>query len=109
MAGHGGECVKVEGSGSLWSTLTRSSEGMKASGVGMAQAGGDVASQTQRVLSVDPTQTPDVIDARSSPDLQDSMMDLKRNGYSHLANGRVMQTADTLLESMLGIGDDREK
>ena len=82
---------------------------MKASGVGMAQAAGDVASLTQRVLSVDPTQTPDVIDARSSPDLQDSMMDLKRNGYSHLANGRVMQATDTLLESMLGIGDDREK
>ena len=62
---------------------------------------------TQRVLSVDPLNTR-CYRRSSSPDLQDSMMDLKRNGYGHLANGRVMQSADTLLESMLGIGDDRE-
>ena len=82
---------------------------MKTSGVGMAVAAGDVASLTQRVLSVDSAKAPDVVDARTPPDLQDSMMDLKRNGYAHLANGKVMKSADTLLETMLGIGDNSEK
>ena len=101
--------MKVEGAGSLWGALRRSSEGMKSSGLGMAVAAGDVASVTQRVLGVDAVQSPAVVDVRTPPDLQDSMMDLKRNGYGHLANGKVMQATDTLLASMLEVGDNREK
>ena len=82
---------------------------MKASGVAISSAAQDVVSVTQRVLGADHARAPDVVDARTPPDLQDAMMDLKRNSYAHLANGRVAKTTDTLLESVLEIGDNREK
>ena len=77
--------------------------------MGINSAAHDVVAVTQRVLGVDHTRSPDVVDARGPPDLQDAMMDLKRNSYAHLANGRVVKTADSLLESMLESSDNREK
>ena len=75
----------------------------------MADAAGDIASVTRRVLSVEPGRTPDVVDDRNAPGLQDSIMDMKRHSYAHLANGRVMKSADSLLESLLNPTQDREK
>ena len=94
--------MKVE-STSVWSAMKRSTEGMKVSGVGMATAATDIVSTTKTVLNDSPLGSPAVIDARVPPDLQDSMMELKRHSYGHLANGRAMKCADMALESLFDV------
>ena len=83
--------------------MRRSSEGMKANGVGMAEAASDVVGSTVRVLNDESTLPVDVVDMRGEPDLQDSMMDMKRHSYGHLANGRVLRASDDALESLLDV------
>ena len=94
--------MKVE-STSVWSAMKRSAEGMKASGVGMATAATDIVSTTQAVLNDSPHGSPATIDARVPPDLQDSMMDMKRHSYGHLANAGAMKRADMALESLFDV------
>ena len=101
--------MKLESYGSVWGAFSHSAEGMKNSGVGMATAAGEIATNTQRVLNGNEGKTPDVVDARRPPALQDSFIDLKRESYAHLANGRVMKSADSLLESLLESSSEREK
>jgi hypothetical protein len=90
-------------SGSAWTAMNRSAEGMKVNGNGMAKAAGDIASTTARVLNGASVLPVDVIDVRGEPDLQDSMMDMKLHSYGHVANGRVLKVADDAFESLLDV------
>jgi hypothetical protein len=90
-------------SGSAWTAMRRSAEGMKLSGVGMARAAGEVASTTARVLNGTSSMSADVIDVRGQPDLQSSMMDMKLHSYGHMANGRVLKASDDAYESLLDV------
>ena len=94
--------MKVE-PGSAWKALGHSAEGLKRSGSGMAAAAADMASSTARVLSDDPVGSVAAVDARLPPDLQDSVIDMKRHSYAHMANGRVMKQANMALESLLDV------
>ena len=83
--------------------MRRSAEGMKVSSTGMASAATDVVKTTKTVLNDNPVGSAAVIDARVPPDLQDSMMDVKRHSYGHLANGRALKRADMALESLFDV------
>jgi len=89
--------------------MKRSAEGMKRSGTGMAAAATDIVSTTGRVLSDDPVDSAAVVDGRMPPDLQDSVLDMKRHSYGHLANGRIMKRADMAFESLLDALHPKDK
>ena len=83
--------------------MRRSAEGMRVSSTGMASAASDVVQTTKRVLNDSPVGSVAVIDARVPPDLHDSVMDVKRHSYGHLANGRAIKRADMALESLFDV------
>ncbi len=83
--------------------MRRSAEGMRVSSTGMASAASDVVQTTKRVLNDSPVGSAAVIDARVPPDLHDSVMDVKRHSYGHLANGRAIKRADMALESLFDV------
>ena len=69
----------------------------------MATAATDIAATTKNVLNDSSVGSSAVVDARVPPDLQDSVMDMKRHSYGHLANGRAMKRADMAFESLLDV------
>ena len=83
--------------------MRRSAEGMRVSSTGMASAASDVVQTTKRVLNDSPVGSAAVIDARVPPGLHDSVMDVKRHSYGHLANGRAIKRADMALESLFDV------
>ena len=88
-------------SGSAWSGLHRSAEGMKKNARGMSEAAEDIRVSSQATLNGADGLPVDRVAMRGPVDLEDGLLDLKLHKHGYTANLKAAKASDEVFQSMI--------